>query len=303
MKLTLIGGPGEYFAIQKLSELLLDKQYHSYDLEELDSIGKVTELSGGVGLFAKEQVQIVLLRGPFSAATAVRKDLEKLLQVQDDGAKLLQDLELILFQTGNLDKRTSLYKTAKKSHHVYEYGKELPADKKDLIRKMIAAAGLETSAAVTQELTGRLEGFDMLTIANEVRKLITLVTAEDRKQVHSEDFDIISKPLDQEVWELFSLSVNNKKQAYELLSELLRQQVAVQLIIGFLASQLRGMHQIEIGLSTLPPFLRKKHSSVLSKLGSRKLNFLILKLADLDLAIKSGKLMPEAGLKLFIALI
>jgi DNA polymerase III delta subunit len=63
------------------------------------------------------------------------------------------------------------------------------------------------------------------------------------------------------------------------------------------------MHQIEIGLSTLPPFLRKKHSSVLSKLGSKKLNFLILKLADLDLAIKSGKLMPEAGLKLFIALI
>jgi DNA polymerase III delta subunit len=301
MKLTLIGGPGEHFAIQKLSELLQGKQYHSYDLEELDSIGKVTELSGGVGLFAKEQVQIVLLRGPFSAATAVRKDLEKLLQ--DNSTKLLQDLELILFQTGNLDKRTSLYKTAKKSHHVYEYGKELPADKKDLIPKMIATAGLETSAAVSQELAGRLEGFDMLTIANEVSKLITLVTAEDRKQVHSGDLDIISKPLDQEVWELFSLSVNNKKQAYELLSELLRQQVAVQLIIGFLASQLRGMHQIEIGLSTLPPFLRKKHSSVLSKLGSKKLNFLILKLADLDLAIKSGKLMPEAGLKLFIALI
>lgn len=303
MKVVMIGGQGNYSATQKLKQVLqnlkaesMSAQVHQYDLSEVSSLSEVQELWGGLSMF--NQAAIVILHNPISQSSAkIKTELADFLKSQTG------DVKLVLYEHGSIDKRSTIYKFCKDKGDLYDFPIENDYDKKGFCEEFIKKAGWQVSAEVRQRLLEYLIPKDLFSISNELVKLTLLLDFDDRKELQLSDLELIPLSVESEVWELFNLAVFDKAKALVLLDDLFLQQVHFSLIIGFLASQLRQLLNYYYNSQSLKPFFKTKLAKLAPKMPAAKLNMALLKLADLDCALKSTKLDPKLGLTMYLAIL
>lgn len=312
MIVEVIGGEGRYGADQKVSKLVASfkKKFPSASIEthyadELSNFNELGSLAGSMGLFS--QAKIVILKDAFGGASAnVRDQLLELLKSAtletSTGKSEADDTLVILHERGKFDKRSKLYKFAKKELRLDEFNAPKPAELTKFWRSELQRQGLTATGKVSTLLQEKLGTLDEYAILNEISKLKLLLEAEFRTTIEPADLNLLNQELEVEVWELFNLARINKHQANELLRKLLQQQIPPPVIVGFLASQLRQILEYKLGQKQAP-FIARRARTLASNYDDRKLGKLIERLLSLDVTLKSSSFDAHLGLSLFLAVI
>lgn len=299
--IALIHGANNYSAEKSLHKLLaqqtkklkLESAEHIF-ADEVADAGELDFLSGGMSLFTQERLIVLhnlLSDGGKALQTQILETLEK-----GNNAHL----HLIIYENQKADKRTKLYKFLKKNYQVDEFPEATQKEKTKFIKTKVTELQLNADRSVIQELNNRLQYFDLRQIEHELLKL--QFATEGQRQLNSDDLQLLTQSQDDEVWELFVQAVDNKREAYLHLHELLKN-MHYSMIIGFLASQLRQLIHYYYFPEKLHPFVKKKMGRLRQKVDTTKLHKLIGKLTELDLKLKTSEIEPELGLTMFLMLI
>lgn len=306
----LIGGEESFLAEQKLKELLLrfrDKHVinkanghtiQTLDAEEIPGFNYLAATLGNRDMFAAAQT--IVLKNFLSKGNKEERDglLNLLPTLMTD-----QDSCYIFFESANIDKRTALYKELKKLVEVFDYPRVDVSYKTSFINNWLKSKNL----SIVQEARSRIQqlvaDFDLLRLTHELSKLELLLQSEDRKQITVEDLGLLEHDIEQQVWQLLDQAAVEKGKGLLLLRQLVAQGNEPIQIIGFLGSQLRSLITFYFQPASLPGFIRGRMDKLSNRINKNKLTMLIDKLANLDLACKTGKIDPEVGLYLYLMIV
>lgn len=306
MLVQLIGGDHQYKAEQELQKVLREwskgsgkggkVEVRSYYADEVKSLNEITELAGSMGMFTSDS--IVVIKGLLKDGTSLLK--EQILELIKTNSS---NTNLILFERGKVDKRSKLYKELQSTGKVYEYTYPKKFSLAEFVGAELKQRGLKCSNEVKYSLLSRLNGCSEFNALSELDKLQLLSQYEERTELQLKDLDLLNQDIEQEIWQLFELALQNKAAAFDLLDELWKQEVHFSLVIGFLANQLRQLLNYHYHITNLPSFIERRVAGLAQRVDRAKLTIALSKLVDLDIALKSSKLEPRVGLIMYLAIL
>jgi DNA polymerase-3 subunit delta len=305
MKISLIGGEDTYSSQQKLNSLTKKFKQNSTsgeviktEADEVDSFKDLSILNGEMGLFSQDRL-FILKNVINSAKKSFKDELSDFLK--EKIATDSPNLEVILYENNKFDKRSKIYKFFKKNGQLIEYPAAKEADKKKFIKSWFKENNISINSRALEILLKKLLPISKLMIANELEKLRLLLLEEERNILEVQDLDLINQDIEEEIWELFKLGLNDKTAALDLLDNLFNQRIHFSVIIGFLSSQLRQIIDYKFDQTSLSPFIRRKISSTARAVDISKLNSLVERLVKLDISLKSSRLDPKLALTVYIS--
>ncbi len=268
-----------------------------------DEVSRFQDLGFLVGentFFSKKR--IIIIKNIFSKAkTNLKNSFRDFFKAKE--YKSFQDFTLIFWEEQKIDKRHGLYKELKKiAIEIIEINENKQGNS-SFIKNLVKEKGLKADSEIVFQIQKKLNKMDKNYIDNEIEKLKLLLKYDKRSKIQKADLKILCQNFEEEIWELFSLSLKNKQAAYELLDNLFKQQVPHPVIIGFLASQIRQMIYYYYDRENMNAFMKRKINQIVKYVSKEKLNYYLDKLINLDISIKTSKLDPKFGLMVYISLL
>lgn len=227
----------------------------------------------------------------------------------NDTIKNLPDYCILLFIEDTVDKRSSVYKTISKTGNVTEFGYLKPFELTAWVQGEVLKAKKKMSKDVIEYfILVCQEG--LINLDNELKKLFTFceeeITITDVQRV-------VSKSLSVRVFELSDAIMEKENdKALKILTDLKTVKESAFTILYLLNSMYDKMllaqlmtkegattQEIERKLS-LPPFVVKKYTSASRKFNTEFLKKQVMRVPELDLSIKQGKITDWEALYSFV---
>ncbi|MEA3453120.1 MAG: DNA polymerase III subunit delta [Patescibacteria group bacterium] len=255
-----------------------------------------------------EGQEIIILRNVFSN-TEFRTEFLKefdLLKKYEDNKKIFIFLEEKSdFLTGDL------LKFFKNQAKVYKFDPLKPAALKDWAKKEIFDFGTKIESSALTLLVNSTGG-DLWRMSAEIKKLIAYTEAD--KIINKKDVELLVKPeIESAIFKTIdAIAAKNKKAALDLLYKHLEKGDSPFYILTMINFQFRNLllvkdlepmslPEITAELKPMHPFVVKKSLWLAEKFTMKELEKIYIKLFQIDLAVKTGKIKPEMALELFIA--
>ncbi len=293
--------------IQKLRKEADDFSFDKFDLE-VDSLNEIIMHADEVGLFSNSKMILVENSYIFTGTTN-KKLPEQDLSVLENYLKNPNLNTILIFSIykDKLDERKKIVKLCKEKGYLKEFNQSGNIDK-------IVLELFESYNISKDDLNFFINRVgDNLSILEQEAEKIKLYKLED-KNITKEDIILLtSKNIDTDIFNLIeNIVTSNKGKAIESYHEMLKLGEEPIMIIIMLANQFRMIYQVkklyQRGYSEkdISSILKVHWYPVRKTLGkmhnyddNKLLNYLN-QLADLDIAIKTGKIDKEIGLELFV---
>lgn len=299
------------FAIQKELQKL-EKKYHISDIDiskydlETSSLDDILEDASTVSFF--HPMKMILVNNAYLFANATKKSLPEI-----DPTKFLAYLKnpnpdcQLIFINEKINATKKVTKQVKSLGVLKEFTKS-----NDVTRQVKELFdGYQIDPATIRLLIERV-GTDMQLLDQECEKL--KMFQYETKQIHQQDVvELTMKSIDLDIFKLIDNIINRRKdQAIATYHEMLKLNEEPIKIIVMLANQFRLMYQaknlIQKGYTEsliaanldVHPYPVKLALQKSRNYDTNLLLEILDKLADLDLAIKQGKLEKKMALELFI---
>ncbi len=293
-----------------------------FDFGQDGAFEALKNFAGAYSMFSEKKLAII--ENLFEAPKVVQ---ENFLQYLDSG-NLAKDEErfLIIVQELRLNEerkakekyvlkdfaRVLFKKLTAKTINNEEFNLLAGARLEAWIKNEVVAQGGKIELAAIRKLAGAV-GSDLWQMTNEINKLISF--SGQRLVISDQDIDkLVRAKIDSDVFKTIdALAARQKVAAFKFLYRNLAQGESEISLLGMLAYQFRNLVLVKSQLERGVPFysLQKKikmHPFVLRKTfeQSKNFSFAVLKkiyerLAEIDLAIKSGQVEPRAALDLLVA--
>jgi len=301
MKIYLLGGENTY-----KSEIELHNTINTYTQDGVglknyyaDELAKLTDITGLAGEMSFDYItSIIVIRNLISTG-----DLKLLTEFYEFITTETADVVLVLYENKAIDHRSKIYKYCFKLNSVKEFAESTLSEKKDFIENYLKKNHLIAAVDIIQELETKLVSFNLNIISNELEKIRELLRYDKRKALTTIDLEIINQDLSEEIWKLFELGVMDKPKAFLLLENLFIHETNFNLIVGYLGQQLRNLFYYYYYPTKLNYYANSRLDKIKSKINKTKLNLLVAKLFDLDLALKTTALSPKTALVLYLTLL
>lgn len=245
-----------------------------------------------VSLFASGEV--VLLKRPFSSTKLQRFITDKL--------DKLKDLDLVIWQDTDLDKRLNTTKELQKLKILKEFGE--PEDN-EIVDWMVKQLGdVKISKSDAAHMVERL-GKDKWLLKNELEKLRLFAEATGENISRDVIDHITGSSVTGDIWKfLDSLTQGNKLIALQELEKMMTFEDVTQYIMTMLNRELTLLAQVKAAPNPqalkMSGFVLKKTMAKAHKFSWQKLQNLARALIRLDNAIKSGKVEGKLGLTFYL---
>lgn len=275
------------------------------EADEID-INQLLNHITAVSLFNNKS--LVLLKRLFDSA-ALARQFETILDT-------FKDVDIVIWQPGKADKRTTLYKSIAKQGQVVEHTQPKFRDLVSWVSKTAKQKKLQLPSRLAELIIERV-GEDKFRLEQELEKLVRLSEAElpEAEKVEpsevSEDLilDSVGVSTTGDVWTfLDALASGNRKKALLEYDKMMRFEPNTQYIIAMLARELWLMSQVlnaqekGIPLNTLgmAPFVLTKTQKKLRRYSWQRIQKLSQGLLRLDYAIKQGAVPEYEAMLMYI---
>ncbi|MDD4036669.1 MAG: DNA polymerase III subunit delta [Bacilli bacterium] len=307
--LYLIYGEEEYLINKKINELKLNdgNNIAKYDLLETNVMNLIKDASMP-SLLGNNKV-IIGYNAYFLTSTtkkSIEHDTDALLKYINNPNP---DTILILTINDKLDERKKIVKQLKEVCKVYSFNKLDSREVGKIVSDVIKEDGYIISNEDLNYLLLRT-GNNLNMIMNEVSKL-KLYKVADKEILRKDIFELVSKNSEDNIFDLIDSIINKDyKRVFEIYEDLLLKGEEPIKIIILLANQIRIIYQTKVlikkgyserdiasRISAHPYQVKLAHQKSYNFTEPELLNYL-MKLADLDIAIKTGKIDKEIGLEM-----
>ena len=226
--------------------------------------------------------------------------------------KFVNSGDIILFyETTETPRSNSLFKFLKKYTKSQEFKLLEGENLKNWVKKEIENYKVKIHPIALEKLIDYV-GNNLWQMANEIRKLVSY---KENKKIEVKDIELLVKPkIEPEIFKTIdALASKNKKQALELIHKHLEKGDNPLYLLSMINFQFRNLLTIRdlieknkspytlLEEAKLHPYVIKKSYSQAQKFKIDELKRIYQKIFQVDLAIKTGKVEPEAALDIFIA--
>lgn len=311
--IKLIYGQDEYRAKKKLDEMIagfLVSDPNKMNLEQIDgadlTYGNFDKAISTMPFLAEKRMIII------TNLLTKNKDSDLKSKVADRLAKVSDDCDLVFFESGDPDKRISLFKKLSKSAEQFVplLGAELDRFIIDSVKNM----GLTIDFQAVRSLSYGL-GADLNRIENELQKLSLYAKSQGRKNIISADVDLLTESdTNSNVFHFVeALSSKNSKKAPEHFHNLVASGENEIRILAMVVYQYRNLIILKdfldagekpAGLASkarMHPFVVQKTLPVLKNYSLRELTNIYSFLQETDRDIKIGEIEPGVALLRVVA--
>jgi len=307
-------GEDSYRTKEKLKEIISGyKKVHKSGLNLIYMDAKEKELKDLmnnfkiVSMFAEKK--LVVLKNVFVKSPSAGEFQEELLKEIKtlEGSKDI----VVIFEEGDVDQRSKLFKALKKEVKCQEFEALSPALLLNWIKKEFEKNNAKISLGVDTALLSFV-GNDLWKMQNEIKKLSNF---KKGKLIERKDVELIVKPkIESDIFKTIdAIAQKDKRQALSLLHKHLESGENVLYLLTMFAYQFKNLLIIKDLIekkmpysaiakeSKLHPFVVKKTYYMCQQFSFEDLKKIYAKIFQMDLNIKIGKIEPETALDLFIA--
>jgi len=226
--------------------------------------------------------------------------------------KFINSRDIVLFyETKETPRSGPLFKFLKKYAKLQEFELLKGENLKNWVKKEIENYKVKINPIAIEKLIDYV-GNDLWQMTNEIGKLVSY---KKNKKVEVEDIELLVKPkIEPEIFKTIdAIASKNKKQALELIHKHLEKGDSPLYLLSMINFQFRNLLTIRDLIEKnkspytlfkevkLHPYVIKKSYSQAQKFKIDELKKIYQKIFQVDLAIKTGKVEPEAALDIFIA--
>jgi DNA polymerase-3 subunit delta len=221
------------------------------------------------------------------------------------------DTILILITDSSLDERKKVVKELRNKACVLEFKKVNYPNLINMVEDKLTKAGYKIDRASIRQLLERV-GDNLLNINNEIDKLM-LYKLEDKVITEEDILALVPRTIDENVFDLIEAVVDkNNNKIFRIYHDLLNYGEEPIKIIVLLANQFRIIYQTKVlyqkgytekdiaGRLGIHPYRIKLAYEKGKLFEENTLLDYLNKLADLDIAIKTGQIDKNIGLELFL---
>jgi len=291
--------------IKQLKEKFLAKDSSGSGLSVLDfgekvPLSSIQDAISTGGLFSSKR--FIIIRDAISATSAeMQKDIVALLK-NHKGLTNDEDMVVLFWENTDPKKNGSLFKYLFKNAKKQEFSPLSNAEiSKWIIKKIAEINSAITIDLKTADMLATYVGNDLNALENELFKLISY---SKNGKITPQDIELLVKAkLDSTIFETIeALTSGNKKKALELFHGQLANGEDAYYILSMYVYQVRNLLKIaecvENGNTNhfniakeakLHPFVVQKSLPHIRALSLEKIKSMLLTLADIDLAAKTGK--------------
>jgi DNA polymerase-3 subunit delta len=223
----------------------------------------------------------------------------------------LPETTVLLIIEKEVDKRTKLFKTIKKTGYVVEFGQLSQSEIIDYIAKQLGKNNIRIDKSTASYFIQTV-GYNLYSVNNELEKLVHYVG--EGQVVTKEDIgEICTKSIENKIFELVEcIGSKNRGKAIKLYNDLITLREPSGRILYMLTRQFRlnlqtkllleqGQSYSEIAKTIkLPPFVAKKCMSQSNNFSKEQLFGALKACLDLETSIKTGRMDPVTGIELLI---
>jgi DNA polymerase-3 subunit delta len=308
--LYLIGGENIYLSVLRLEELKKEfiNRYNGaiqiFNADEIEDSNDILTSVDNLSIFSQYKL-IIIKRLLLSKATILDKISEYL--------KGSNNLNIVIWEDKQLDKRRSIYKFIKKKGVIEEFRNLKYYELKSWLNIY-----LKTKVKFDPDIINLLImkiGENQMQLVSILENLITLIKEEDKGKITVSDVNkFVEKTAEESIWEFIdAISSNNKPKALGIIERLLIDRTDFVMVIGMIARQFRIItltgYLVSLGKSSkeitnilkLHPFVVHKALIHCNNFTFEKLRKLYRKLVSTDLVVKKGKFEAKLALDLLIA--
>lgn len=307
--LILIHGENSFESKAELTKVLKKNAQASHiDGSDLSNLDEIFVSLDNYSLFQETKPKITLVKRFLKNKKKTLHDsfVQNIKEINTDS------IDIVFWEDSKADKRGKFYKIIKKVGDVREYNYPNEQGLQKWLLKSADRLELSLPKNLGPKVIDRV-GTDQEFLFSELTKLKLYLNSEKRVQVKEEDIGILSS-MNQEgdIWELLgALSMRDKKKALEICELFLKNPNQFPYLIAMLAKQLKLLILLKENISVnelsselkIHPYTISKGQRYLHRFEKSHVKMLFRKLADLDFAIKQGKIEPKLGLNLFLATI
>jgi len=254
-----------------------------------------------------KELQIIILRNVFLNSefrTEFLKESKKLKKDQENN-------KIFIFFEEKSDSLTAdLLRFFKNKGEVYKFDFLKPAELKDWAKNQIFDLGAKIDASALTLLMNST-GSDLWRMSAEIKKLVAY--AGTSKVIKEKDIEILVRPeVEAGIFKTIdAIAAKDKKRALALLYKHLEKGDSPFYILTMINFQFRNLllvkdiegmslPEITAALKPMHPFVVRKSLWLAEKFTMQELEKIYVKLFQMDLAVKTGKIKPEMALELLI---
>ena len=300
-------GPDTYRSRQKLSKIIAQyKEIHKsgLNLKYFDCINiNFQDFNSGVRQIPMfEEKKMFILTNSFSNSEFKE-------QFKKEGRYFVKSKNIIvIYEEGQVLKRDSFFVFLKKQAKTQEFKLLKGVSLKNWVKKEFEEAGVKVEDRVLDKLIFFV-GNNLWQMANEIKKLVSFKSGGE---IEIKDIKLLVKPnIESNIFQTIdAIASRDRKRALNLLKAHLEKGDNPLYLFSMINFQFRNLlivkDLIERNLSPfdmtdLHPFVIKKSRFMARKFNISELKKIYQKIFKVDLAIKTGKIDPEAALELLIA--
>ncbi|HKM01488.1 MAG TPA: DNA polymerase III subunit delta [Sedimentibacter sp.] len=316
----LFYGNEEYYidySIKYIKNHYIDESYEDMNYSEFEKMSSLSDYFGFAETFPfmSERKLCVLKEADFFTSTGSldKKEEEKLLKIIDENDSCIT---IFVIKGGKPDSRKKIVKKLKDKKAVFEFSRLKEDELSKYISNEFKNKNYNISMSDSNYMannSGYLEyesTVSLYHVNNEIHKIMSY--KNEKKNITSSDLDLLMiKSVENNIFRLVDyICENNKKKSFEILDEMLLNNIAEQFIIHMIVRQYRMLYQYVV--------LQKKgygYNDILNKMKIK--NFVATKLAkqsknlkmetieyymrrflEIDKKIKTGEIDNRVGLEL-----
>ena len=228
-----------------------------------------------------------------------------------DYLKIVPDSTYFLFIENEVDKRGRVYKAIKEKGHITELARQ---DADTLTKWILGAVKREGKqiAASTVRYFLEKEGTDMENLQNELEKLFSYTM--DKDSITVEDVDAVcTSQIKNKIFDMVdAVALKNQKKALQYYYDLLALKEPPMRILYLKTRQFRillqtrelmaqGVDRRQIAEKIkVPPFSVGKYQNQAKMFQSKEIEYVLKSAADMEEAVKTGRLLDTLSVELFI---
>lgn len=316
----LIFGTEDYLiddAVKKIKEKYIDENYESMNYREFEKIdssfNEFYEFSTTYPFISEKKLCVVSEANFLTSTGSLNKnDEEKFNKIIDDDTDYC--IKIFLLKDKKPDLRKKIVKKFKDSNSIFELNKLNEGELSKYIVDKFKNNNLTISLNIANYMannSGYLEyesTINLYHINNEINK----ISSFGNKEISLEDIDkLMIKSSESNIFKLIDyICDGNKKKAFEILDDMLLNNTPEQVIIHMVIRQYRMLYQYVIlnnkGYSLneimskmkIKNFIASKLSKQARSLNSKKIEYYLEKILEIDKKIKTGEIESRMGLEL-----
>lgn len=308
--IKLFHGENSYESWSNLSKFVkkTKSQTKTIDGETLSNLDSILIGHDTFSMFSDNTTDLIIIRR-FSK-NRKKKLIEAL--IESLGQRDIEQLKLVFWEEGKIDKRGKLYKFIKKHGEESEHKLPSPNYLQKWTFNQLKNEGLDCSKSDVDKVIQKV-GIDQYQLEQEISKLGLFVRSHNRTKLQEEDFDVLtSNAREVEIWAfLDAVSSRDKKQIIELFEELYTKKEDFPYLSAMLIRQLKILYLLispkisERELTEvlgMHPYTLKNAKKYINKFNLPFIVLFMEKLTNLDYQVKQGKIDPKLGLTLLLSI-